>query len=355
MKFNPAGLLLCTFLVGCGGTAPFGEPETTEDTSGGTTTEETITSNRALPPGTASPQPDTTIFRKEPVSDEGNGFATGIAYNAENDTFSVDNLPFDGGEDTPYIRGQAVSSFGDYAVYEAVNQYPDSLNGSPIGQFRHRAIYGVSRSGNTEFAIVRTGDYVNYGFGGFVYERNGTVTLPTSGQASYRGQGAGLRDYGGRGGLEYTSSDVEIAVDFDDFNADTGRYEGAVNGILTNRRIYGLNGDEITNDVLARINVSQDASLTAIPTAVFTVSTNALDSNGEITGTLSSRLINNSGVFVQFESGTYYGILSGDEAEELVGIIVTETSLDPNATSVRDTTGFTIYREPAATTSSASQ
>jgi hypothetical protein len=342
MKINATGLLLCTFLVGCGGTAPFGEDAETD--TGTTTPDETINSDRSLPPGTASPQPSTTIFRKEPQSDDGNGFAQDISYDSANDTFTVDNLPFDGGEDTPYIRGEAVGSLGPYAVYEAVQQYPDTATNATINQFRHRAIYGVSTSGNTEFAIVRTGAYVGYGFGGFVYERNGSVTLPTTGQALYNGKGAGLRDYDGRGGLEYTTSDVQIAIDFDDFNAETGRYEGAVDGFLFNRRIYNLAGEEITNDVLGRINEKNNSSLTAIPTAVFTISTNALDPNGEITGNLTSRFGNNNGDVVEYENGTYYGIISGDNADEIVGIIVTENSADPSVDKTRETTGFTIYR-----------
>ncbi|UWR16550.1 hypothetical protein [Sulfitobacter sp. M368] len=340
MKINAAGLLLCTFLVGCGGTPPFNADETEDPT----TTDGTIDSDRTLPPGTSSPQPDTTIFRKEAVDENGNGFAEGVAYNSTDDTFTVDNLPFDGGADTPYIRGQAVGSLGPYAVYEAVQQYPDTQTNATINQFRHRAIYGVSTSGNTEFAIVRTGAYVGYGFGGFVYERNGTVVLPTTGQALYNGQGAGLRDYNGRGGLEYTTSDVQIAIDFDDFNETTGRYEGAVDGFVFNRKVYNLAGEDITSDIYGRVGAASDATLTAIPTAVFTVSTNALDANGEITGTLTSRFGNNSGQAVDYENGQYYGIISGDGAEEIVGIIVLETGEDPTADGVRETLGFTIYR-----------
>jgi hypothetical protein len=340
MKINAAGLLLCTFLVGCGGTPPFNADET----DGGSTDGGTIDSDRTLPPGTASPQPSNTIFRKEAVDSEGNGFAEGIAYNSVDDTFTVDNLPFDGGDDTPYSRGQAVGSLGPYAVYEAVEQDPDSETNATINQFRHRAIYGVSTSGNTKFAIVRTGAYINYGFGGFVYERNGSVTLPTTGQALYNGVGAGLRDYKGRGGLEYTTSDVQIAVDFDDFNETTGRYEGAVDGFVFNRKVYNLAGDDITSDIYGRVGADNSATLTAIPTAVFNVSTNALDANGEITGTLGSRFAKDNGDVVAYEAGQYYGIISGDGAEEIVGIIVLESTIDPTADAVRETLGFTIYR-----------
>ncbi|KIN64401.1 hypothetical protein Z946_3292 [Sulfitobacter noctilucicola] len=342
MKINLAGLMLCTFLVACGGTAPFGEEtDVVEDGD-----EEIIESDRTVPPGTANPTSDDLIFRKEARDDEGgNGFATGVSYNSEDDTFSVDNLPFDGSDDTPYIRGRAVGSLGQYAVYEAVEQYPDSANGSTINQFTHRAIYGVSRSGQTEFAIVRSGAYVNYGFGGFVYQRNGDVDLPTTGQALYNGQGAGLRDYNGRGGLEYSTADVQIAIDFGDFNADTGQYEGAVDGFVFNRRIFSQDGTEITQNVLDRINEGNNASLQSVPTIVFRIGPDALDVNGEIVGTLGSRFGNDSGQAVTYEEGNYYGIISGDGANEIVGVIVAETGVDPSADNVRDTIGFTIYRE----------
>ena len=174
MKIHVTGLMLCAFLMGCGsGDAPFGQNP--DDTTG--EDDGTIDSDRTIPPGTASPSPDTTIFRKEARDTEsGNGFAEGVQYNSANDTFVVDNLPFDGTADQPYTRGVAVGSLGDYAVYEAPAVITDPTDpDSQIAQLRHRAIYGVSRSGQTEFAIVRTGDYVGYGFGGFVYERNGTV------------------------------------------------------------------------------------------------------------------------------------------------------------------------------------
>ncbi len=342
MKINAAGLLLCTFLVGCGGTAPFGEDAIGADPDG----EEVIESDRVVPPGTESPQPDTTIFRKEPLDgDSGNGFAQGVRYNSEDDTFFVDNLPFDGSGDTPYVRGEAVGSLGEYAVYEAVNQYPDTLNGAPINQFTHRAIYGVSRTGQTEFAIVRTGAYVQYGFGGFVYERNGTVSLPTTGQGLYNGKGAGLRDFNGRGGLEYTTSDVQFVIDFDDFNEGAGRDEGAVSGFVFNRRIFDISGNEVTNDVLERLNEANNSSLTAIPTINWVITPGSLDQNGELTGDVFSRFSTDAGDPVEYETGKYYGILSGDNASELVGVIVTENDLDPISEGVRETTGFTIYRE----------
>lgn len=351
MKINIAGLVLCSFLVGCGsGDAPFGS--NTEDTTDTGTDPDTgggaIESDRVVPPGTVSPQPDDTIFRKEPLDGEsGDGFAQGVRYNAENDTFFVDNLPFDGGEDTPYVRGVAVGSLGDYAVYEAVDQYPDTLTGAPINQFTHRAIYGVSRTGQTEFAIVRTGAYIQYGFGGFVYQRNGTVEMPTVGQGLYNGQGAGLRDYNNIGLLEYTTSSVQIVIDFDDFNEATGRYEGGIDGFVFDRRVFDLNGNEVTADVAARIGDANNADLEGrLPTIRFFITQDSLDANGELTGDVFSNFGNLAGQAVLYEEGKYYGVLAGDNGEELVGVIVAETAIDPaSPDGVRDTTGFTIYRE----------
>jgi len=343
MKINAMGLLLCTVLIGCGsGDAPFGDPEAVDGAVDG---DGTIDSDRELPPGTASPSTNDSIFRREARdAATGNGFAESVSYNSETDTFSVQNLPFDGGDDTPYIRGEAVGSFGDYAVYEAVNQFPDSITGAPINQFTHRAIYGVSQSGDTEFAIVRTGAYAGYGFGGFVYERNGSVTLPVSGQARYDGEGAGLRDYTGRGGLDYITADVQVAIDFDDFNADTGVYEGAVDGFVFNKRVFDINGNELTNEIVERINANNSASLTGIPTTVFSIGPNALDANGEIQGEVTTPFGNDNGQAVEYGTGQYFGVLSGDDAGELVGIVVTESAVDTNGVTVRDTIGFNIYR-----------
>ncbi|MBK8440173.1 MAG: hypothetical protein IPL38_12055 [Rhodobacter sp.] len=60
-----------------------------------------------------------------------------------------------------------MASLGPYQVYEAAAVVNDPLTLRPIPQFQHRLIAGVSTSGQTEFAIVRTGAYAGYGFGGF--------------------------------------------------------------------------------------------------------------------------------------------------------------------------------------------
>lgn len=320
-------------LSACSGDNPFDEttPEPAPPDIG-----TPIGGDRTMPPGTASPTPALGIFRSEPTGN-GNGTAESISYDAATDTFSVDNLAFDGAN--TYSRGTAVGSLGPYAVYEAAAVIPDSVSGAPISQLAHRAIYGISSSANTQFAIVRTGAYSGYGFGGFIYQRTNSVTLPTSGQALYNGVMAGMRDFDGAGGLEYTTADMQVAIDFEDFNSATG-----VRGTISNRVIYDINGNDITSTVLSRIEVENDITLNSYPVATFTIGPGVMDENGEILGAVESNYINTDGDVETFETGNYYAIISGDGAEEIVGIVVLESTLDPVANTVRETSGFIVYR-----------
>ena len=98
-RFIVAALAAGLALSGCGDGNPFEEEEeeTTEETDGDV---DGITGDRTLPPGTASPQPNTSIVRSEPTVDEGgnqgDGYATDVRYDAATDTFYVDNLAFGG-------------------------------------------------------------------------------------------------------------------------------------------------------------------------------------------------------------------------------------------------------------------
>lgn len=332
-------------LAGCSDGNPFEEEtDTSEVTDPDTGTP--IESDRELPPGTASPSPSVSLFRSEPTSSEaatsGNGFATGISYNRATDVFTVDNLAFDASNEYP--RGTAVSSLGPYSVYEGPTTEIDPRSGTPIAQLNHRAIYGVSTSGNTQFAIVRTGSYVPYGFGGFVYQRDNGVTLPTTGQAVYSGVMAGMRDFNGATGLQYTEANIQIAIDFDDFNETTGQRGDAVRGRISDRVIYDINGNDVTDSVISRIETDNNITLSQYPIATFSIEPGVLDENGEMLGTVQSYYTDSNGQTAIFEEGNYYAIVSGDEAEEVVGVVVLETTLDPVATSVRETGGFIAYR-----------
>lgn len=369
MKTTLISLALIAGLSACSGGNPFDtpDPDAGEATDGETIGdgEGTGISRDGIPPGTVTPTPNASLFRAEPRgaddSDEvGNGFATGISYDSENDTFAVDNLAFDG--DRPYSRRDAdgnlnvVSSLnpddaglGRFQVYEGPTTAIDPrsiTDENPTGevaQFTYRAVYGVSSNRltnadgtsrpTTQFAIVRTGSFVDYGFGGFIYQRDTSVVLPDRGVASFNGHAAGLRDFRNSGGLQYTTASVRVNVDFEDFNdGQTIRGDG-VNGRIYDREILDLDGNNITSVVAGTLG----ANISTIPDALFVVGPDVLDNNGDLIAELQSQLPT-GGIY---ETGTFYAIVSG-EADEIVGVYVLE-SQQQDITS-RDTGGFIVYR-----------
>ena len=281
----------------------------------------------------------------------GNGFAFQdgkIHYNAADDTFAVDNLAFDGGN--VYVRSSAfgdadvVNDIGPARLYEGAGTVPDNQTGALIDQFSYRALYGVSKNdGRTSFAIVRTGAYIPYGFGGFIYTRRGGVGFPVlepgSNQAKYTGAYAGLRDFDGQGGLQVTSGKMELTIDFNDFNADESGLDMAsgVTGGVFDRQVFDLAGNDITDSVIAEINADRGTSLTELPELRLFTGPGFMDSNGESEGYIA-----NFPDGVEFETGKYYAILAGDKADEVVGIIVINS--DIGTVTTRETGGFILYR-----------
>lgn len=277
------------------------------------------------------------ITRVEERTPDGNGYAEGITYDSAADIFTVDNLAFDGGN--TYQRDDVVASLpgiASFAVYENDNVFLEPITGAPIGQFEHKAVRAVSASGNVEFAIVRTGAYIPYGFGGFLYQRNTGVVLPTSGQAGYTGDYGSIRDFNGQGGLQYVTGVMTAAIDFNDFNAGD-----AVQGQVTNRQIFDTAGTNITASVAAGI----PDGLATLPVLRFRVRPGVLSPNGEIQGDIDSFYVDTAtGATTAYEVGQYYAVIAGDNAEVIVGIIVVETEPDDNGLTIRETGGFILHR-----------
>lgn len=340
------------------GTNPFSTDDeettttvTTDETSDAATTDDTttaevttdsgdpISSDRTLLPGTVNPSANDSIFRREATStDSGDGYAESVSYDGATDTFTVDNIAFDGEDPYTVVLDGGGDRFGigPFSVFESPATAVDGLTSGEITQLSYRALYGVSDDGNSSIAIIRTGAYIEYGFGGYIFQREGGVTLPTSGQALYTGEDnyGGLRDFNGSGGLEYVNGDMEVRIDFDDFN------EGAaVIGVVSNRRVFDMDGIDVTNDILDAFG----AGTTELPVVNFVIESGVIDSNGEIAGTIQSTNPADSSVF---ESGNYYAILSGDDATTITGIVVL-TASDPrdSGVTVRETAGFFAVRE----------
>lgn len=377
MKLFISAALASVLLLGaCDSTNPFiDEEETTgtntdgdgdTDTDGDGNTDNTFNiAGGGVPAGVDGPAATSNeqLIRYEELNDDGGGRAEEFEYDSATDQFSVSNLAFDG--DGPYTRETAASiaSLGpneSYALYEAEQVVPDFLDGDAVGQIvPYRAIVGVSNATassvdaagvtttvpRTSFAIVRTGGYINYGFGGFVYQRQGGVVMPTTGQARFDGDYAGIRIFDDRGGLEYVEADMQLFMDFDD---PTDAVAG-VRGSIFNRVAYDINGNVINSTGPGQVtNVGQ----LPLPNISFVLDGDngnaSLD--GELTGGLATNTyLDPNGEEITHESGTYYAILAGDatapDGGEVVGIAVI-TSIDPRTDSpTQETGGFILYRD----------
>lgn len=339
-----------------------------------------------LPPGTETPTPDTTIVRREALNEEnGGGYATNIVYRNDEgqDEFIVDNIAFDG--NNVYSRGDpvtGVAQLGPYAVYEGAEQTTDPVTGATLNTFTYRAIYGRSVTGETEFAIVRSGSYIDYGFGGFVYQRNAvdsngdevSLILPNEGDARYLGDYAGLRIFDGRSGFEYVQGDAEMRIDFKDFNDG----QRGVALFVSNRRLFDAAGNDITRQYLEALNTSGGGSGGSgifgdvldsadgqnnsgsrniilgtdadgnfvLPSINPIISPDDADANGEIAGEMQEITVFDDGTTEITGEGTYFAIMSGADAGEVVGVLVLEGD-DPrvDGTTYQETGGFVVYRQ----------
>jgi hypothetical protein len=289
--------------------------------------------------------------------DNGGGRAEEFTYNPDDDTFSVDNLAFDGEAAYSRVTIASVARLGpndSYAVYEADRVVADAVDGDPVEQIvPYRAIVGISNVKTngvprTSFAIVRTGGYEDFGFGGFVYQRSGDVVMPTTGQARFDGDYAGMRVFDGAGGLEYTEASMRIDLDFDDPTDATA----GVKGLLYNRVAYALNGDVIASN---NGTVNTLDGILPLPNIGFVLDGDngnvSVSVDGELNGSLAANeYIDESGNAVTYESGTYYAILAGDTTQldggEIVGVLVID-STDPrrDGVTVQETGGFILYRD----------
>ena len=206
--------------------------------------------------------------------------------------------------------------------------------------------------------VVTEDDFVpaQNAFGGFVYAREGNTTIPRpnttnsdSAQGIYTGDYAGLVDYAGRGGMLASTGEMELIIDFQDFN-DGNQNGDAVRGIVSNRSFYNLDGSNATASYLTELNTqlgySAGNGLTAIPSLLFTIEPGVTLENGEISGTVGNSVRGPDGTLISNESGTYYAVLAGDANtadSEVVGVLVVGHSL-PGGITQRETGGFIVYR-----------
>jgi hypothetical protein len=362
-----ATLMLTLMLAACGDGQPFFQDEaTTDDTtddgatdggtndsdaSGGDNPDNEAGATDILNTGTVRPPLAANLVQRGDIvrteargeNAQSGGFVSSIEYDSVNDRLIVDGIGFDGAN--TYSRGDPISQLASYQVYEGDVTATDSLTGDPINQITpYRTIYGVSRNSldtnepRTSFSITRTGGYVDFGFGGYIYGRVGDTVLPTTGQAQFTGDYAGIRVFQNRGGLELTRGDVIVAIDLRDFNQND-----AVRGRIFNRSAFNSDGSAISLDGVGEL---------ALPTISFALEGTGTDlqDSGEFSGELRNARVNDEGALEEYETGNYYAILSGDATDiadggEVVGVFVVESE-DPRYDGViaQETGGFIAYR-----------
>jgi len=288
-----------------------------------------------LPPGTDSPTATSNIIRFEARNEDGGGYVNDVSYDAANDQFIVDNIAFDG--ENVYDRYSAVPNLGGYSVFAAEETVADSLTGNAIGQIvPYRALVATSSvtidgAPRTSFALVRTGGYINEGFGGWVITRSGGVTIPTTGQATFSGDYGGFRVYENASGLDLVQGQMALDIDFEDFNANDG-----IKGRVTNRQLFDGNGNFIKD--LSNINWN-------IVEGVQT-----LTEDGEIVSNVFTTITQPDGTIDIELEGTFNGIMAGDTLDandggEIVGIIVMKgEDVDRNGVNIQESGGAILSR-----------
>ncbi|SOB93153.1 hypothetical protein SAMN05877831_101124 [Rhodobacter maris] len=265
-------------LVGCGGaaiTGPAGGDDSAAAPSGGVCDGTTIV-----------------------CMDEANAFS----YDATKDEIHINNLPFDLDGTYQKVDGLTV---GGQQVYRNAN-----------GARTYYALYVQGTNTLTAASVAATDSYVDYGYSGTMFRGTGNVDLPTDAQATYQGSYQGIRIYEGGGAHGFSTGDVQMVIDFEDFD-DTG----AISTTVGNRVAYDANG----------------AVLGALPSLV------VADTQHEGGVIAQTTISEGYGDTATGASGTLAGIFGGTDGDQVAGVLVLEgpDALDADV-NVRETGAFVI-------------
>ncbi len=131
-----------------------------------------------------------------------------------------------------------------------------------------------------------------------------------------------------------------VNIDFADFNDTNASLGDAVSIEITDRQTFDINGNNVTQEIVDALN-GDTGALVGMPDLLSVVGPGVMNNGGEISSEIFSY---NQGA--TFESSSYYAVLSGENAEEIVGIIFVEGSGprdDMDGVTVRETGGFIVY------------
>ncbi|SDW26679.1 hypothetical protein [Litoreibacter albidus] len=320
MSINTAvkafGILSITAMVACGGSGS--NPVTGGDSDDDVVTDPGTDPNASLTNAAFLFDPSKNLvanrFDFTPGATPGTG------------TITINNLPFDGvssegGAYTP--RPGVVLPNGEV--------YQNTPNSSAEDQYYAVVLTSPTTGTGALVGAVATNAYRGSGYGGAYASRPEGAKLPPTQAATYQYTGTynGIRvlrqqeDIGATNAIQLTTGKAEINIDLQDFDLT-----GAIRGQIIDRRLFDLDGNEISvaGRGLGRIglvitNLNPDTLMT--------------ESDSTNPGTTNTRNLDNS--FAQ--TGTWNGMVSGPNGEEVAGFLVVEGQLsdfDPNYDS--DTT-----------------
>ncbi len=224
------------------------------------------------------------------------GDMASASYDSASDTLTITGIPFDNGvAGATYIR-DAAQDVNGYKAYVNTNGARDYV-----------ALWGVSNAGtgSVSAGVVATGDYHDHGYNGATYGRDGTTAIPTSGIATYTARYAGLLTTEAALGVEQTSGDITIDIDFTD---------ASVEGIMTNH----VNETTTTamDDVELATGSLVDGSFSGV--------TYSVTPTAPVTPSHPT------------PNGIYEGIVGGSTGGEIAGIII----IGSGTTATRETGAF---------------
>lgn len=242
-----------------------------------------------------------------------------MVYDSETQELVINNIPFDG---ATAENGQAIYTRTGALGASSFDRYEDAA-----GTLAYYAVFRRSESGATQAGAFATSSYIDFGIGGASAQRNSAnVNLPNSGEYSFTGEYAAVRIYSDAAGVldrpEYVTGDVEIEMDFGDFDD-----VGAIVGVISNRQLYDYNGNIIgpMDDFvsLAMTEIDRDTGIVT-----------AGGASGISTDTATT-----------MTSGQWTAILGGTEGTEIAGIVVLESADSSTSTElVRETGVFIAIR-----------
>jgi hypothetical protein len=246
-------------------------------------------------------------------------------------TISINNLPFDG----------VSSQGGEYTASPGVvlpnGQVYQNTPSSPAEDPYYAVVLTSPNGTGALVGAVATNVYAGSGYGGAYASRTNSGLPATRSQAyRYTGSYNGIRVIrqavagSPNNTIQLTTGNARVDIDLQDFDLT-----GAIRGLVTGRQLYDINGNFIANmDAFELVITDLD------PATLQTTDGTTNSANSDGTGA---------------QSGTWTGLVSGPNGEEVVGFVLLEGAIsdrDPNFDTVltnapvtgRETGGFIVSR-----------